>query len=126
MKILILFSFFTLLGACAESGSATDLIIIDQLEGSNFYINYTNGETGVFSSGNAAVKIRLEKSSNSCRYSVFSARVMSDNSGNDIYDISISEVISTRGLNSYEISKAEEAINGLPYKSGKICFPLNN
>lgn len=125
MKVLSFFVFAVLLISCADSDNVIDLIVIDQMHGSNFYINYDNGETGVFSSGTAEVKRRLEKASKSCNYAVFFARVRAYNSTNDIYDISIHEVVYERGLKPHEIDNAENVINNLPYKSGKICFPLN-
>lgn len=111
--------------ACADVDRSSDLIIIDQVEGSNFFIESSSGKAGVFSTVNAGVKKKLEKANNRCPYAVFFAHVEARSSESGIYDISIDRVISVRGLKYSEKGQAEKAVNGLPYKSGKICFPLN-
>ena len=125
MKLASLVACIIALVACADVDGGSDLIIIDQVEGSNFFIDSSNGKGGVFSTANAGVKKKLEKATDLCPYAVFLAHVDARSSASGIYDISIGRVISVRGLTYSEKDQAVKAVNGLPYKSGKICFPLN-
>lgn len=125
MKIASLVACVASLVACAEIDRSSDLLIIDQVEGNNFFIDSGSGKPGVFSAANADVKKKLEMANDRCPYAVFFAHVEARSSDTGIYDISIDRVISTRGLTYSEKDQAVKAVNRLPYKTGNICFPLN-